>query len=177
MKLIYLNLLLFYLIVLGFIGINISNEIVNNINNKVFSILLPYFGLCCLLLLLIANINFWIAILKFSYKDIFTLMQYTKIIKIGLIPFWIMNIIKLMNKLSNEYIIDYLPIIITLYIILIISSEYSILYLILLFQKKLINIKQLILFIIAQLIFIIDIIIIISIFKNIKISIKAHNGT
>jgi hypothetical protein len=92
------------------------------------------------------------------------LKKYTKTIKFGLIPFWVINFIGytalviMINIPSHGFGIFIVPIpIIASYCVLIITSIYSILFLLLLLQNGKINNKQFLIYVIMQLCFVLDI--------------------
>jgi hypothetical protein len=115
-------------------------------------------------------INF-ILIIKNNKIDI--LYKNMKVIKLGLIPFYIINIIYYMylffpfEFLQNGYALIYLFIIIvTLYIYVVISSMFTIIYLKCLHKNKILNLEKLIIHALLQLIFICDIIDVLIIIKK-----------
>jgi hypothetical protein len=138
-----------------------------------FGIIFIIWGIWFLIFAIMSILNIVNAIKKFMQKDVVLLEKCTKVLKLTLIPFWIINFIGytvlviMINIPSHGFGVFIIPIpIIASYCVLIITSIYSILLLLLLFQNKKLNNKQFLVYIIMQLCFVLDIISIIYFFRK-----------
>jgi hypothetical protein len=143
--------------------------------NKIFGMIFAIWGLWFLLFIIVTIINIINVVKIFIQKDLLSLKQYTKKIKIGLIPFWILNFIGLttltimINMPSHGFGIFIVPIpIMASYFVLMITSVFSILFLLILYKNNKINNKQFLIYILTQLLFVFDIIAIIYLFNKSK---------
>jgi hypothetical protein len=143
--------------------------------NKMISVIFFIWGVWFLSFITITTISIINAIKIFIKKDLFSLKLITKIIKLGLIPFWILNFIGLasltimINLPSHGFGIFIIPIpIMASYFVLIVTSFFSILYLLLLYKNNTIDNKQFLIYIITQFLFIFDIIGILHLFNKIR---------
>jgi hypothetical protein len=147
-----------------------TNEIFN-----FYKIIFTISGIWFLVFFVFTIVNIINAVKKYILQDINILTKYTKTIKIGLIPFWIINfigytiLVVMINIPSHGFGIFIIPIpIIASYCVLIVTSVFSILFLMLLFKTNNINNKEIILYSIMQICFILDIISIMHLFNKIE---------
>jgi hypothetical protein len=155
-------------------------------NYKPLAMVLLIWGIWFLLFMIITIINAFNVINKFLKKETNLLLEYAKKVKLGLIPFWVINFIGytafviMVNIPSHGFGIFIVPFpIMASYFVLITSSVLSILLLLLLYREEKINNKQFLIYIITQLCFVLDIIGIIHLLKIIKTenNSKIANGT
>jgi hypothetical protein len=139
------------------------------------SIIFSIWGVWFLSFITITIISIIHAIKIFIQKDLLSLKIIAKIIKLGLIPFWILNFTGLafltimINLPSHGFGIFIIPIpIMASYFVLIVTSFFSILYLLLLYKNKTIDNKHFLIYIITQFLFIFDIIGILHLFNKIR---------
>ena len=126
-----------------------------------------------ILLLILSIINLISAIKLFIQKDVILLRKSMILIKLASIPFFIFNFIFFVVVLfvfvvasrGLGIILVPIPIIIT-YLILLVTSTYSILFIIILKRFKIISNKSAIINIIIQLIFVLDMIGVLFLLKN-----------
>jgi hypothetical protein len=144
-------------------------------NYKPLIMVLSIFGIWLLLFMVMTIINAVNVIKRFLQKETNLLLEYTKKVKLGLIPFWVINFVGLtaltvmINMPSHGFGILIVPIpIMASYFVLITTSVLSILLLLLLFREGKINNKQFLIYIITQLCFVFDIIGIVYLFKKLK---------
>ena len=150
-------------------------EIDNLPISRYYGIIFIIWGIWFLLFAIMSILNIVNAIKKFIQKDVVLLEKYTKVLKLSLIPFWIINFIGytalviMINIPSHGFGVFIVPIpIVASYCVLIITSIYSILFLLLLFQNNKLNNKQFLIYTILQLFFVLDIISIIHFFQKKK---------
>jgi hypothetical protein len=146
-----------------------SQQIIGQVYFMIIGIILVSF-------VIIAIINIINSVNVFIENDIYILREYTRVIKLSLIPYWVINTISFVMTeiycaISIINVNSAFGLIIH-YIILIITSCYSIFYIILLYSNNYINKKQLNIHIFLQLFILIDIIDIIFISKKYKIKAK-----
>jgi hypothetical protein len=172
---IFVILLDIFLIIWAKNYIFIDRETSQNEAVKFLAIIFIIWLIWFLPFLVITIINIISVIKLFIRKELNTLAKYTKVIKFGLIPFWIINFIGytafviMINMPSHGFGIFIVPIpIMASYSVLIITSLFSILFLMLLYKNGILNSKQILIHFIMQICFIFDIISIFYIFKIIK---------
>jgi hypothetical protein len=176
----YLNNI--YFVIIGYlIATNLNSS--NFKNTNVFNGLFIAFICIIILFIVFGMINIIYSIkcgLKREYKK---LEKYMKILKLSSIPYFIINFICIglfvvvLLAASRGFGIVYLPIpFILTWFVVVVTSSYGIVELIVLFGKKDISIKNFILYIILQLCFVIDIISTFWILKQIKNSEVQQNN-
>jgi hypothetical protein len=152
------------------INLNYNTDFIFNIWGKIIIISIIYFILA-IIFIVINSINI---INKYKNKDIENIMKYTEIVKIYLIPFWIIHIIGNLLLYNGAFNGSIISLIILMLIILfscilyIIISFYSLSFLFLLKYNSLLCGKELVLNIIMQFIILLDSIGIILLSKKYK---------
>ena len=169
--LLYLNnIYTICLIVLSKINLDYNTDFILGSWGKMIIFSVSYFILA-IILVIINSINI---ITKYKNKDIENIMKYTKIVKVYLVPFWVIHIagnLILYNGAFNGSIIDIIILIlIALFscVLYIIISFYSLSFLLLLKYKGLLYGKKLALNIIIQFVILLDAITMISLLKKYK---------
>jgi hypothetical protein len=134
-------------------------------SNKPLTMVLLIWGIWFLLFMITTIINAVNVIKKFIKKETNLLLEYTKKVKLGLIPFWIINFVGytafviMVNLPSHGFGIFIVPFpIMASYFVLITTSVLSILLLLLLYKEGKINNKQFLIYVITQLCFVLDIV-------------------
>ena len=148
---------------------------VNFESYKPLIMVLLIWGIWFLLFMVISIINAINIIKKFLQNQTDLLLEYTKKVKFGLIPFWIINFIGytafviMVNIPSHGFGIFIVPFpIMASYFVLIATSVFSISLLLLLYRERKIDNKQFLIFIMTQLCFVLDVIGVIYLINKIK---------
>lgn len=178
----YLNNIILTTII-GFIIYSIIRKIDDY--SMFYNITIPVIIIWIICFLVLAILNL-ISSLKLFYKeDLNSFDKSVRLLKLFTIPFFILNFILLGSltigfvAISHGFGIFFIPVpFIITYCILIVTSFYSILYILLLWKKNKINNTEFLIIFILQFCFILDIISIIYLLKKIKLlNIKGQNAS
>lgn len=181
----YVNILLFIFVNLFLFSERGTDKKQSGILNLLFEHLPMMFCIWFIVFGIISLICIISIIIDFKKNDTRKLYKKMKRIKLGLIPYWILNFIcyipisSLLLVVGHGFGFFIVPLfVLASYLVLLLSSSFSIVYLLNLRRNCIISTKQLIKHSIMQLIFVVDIIDIIYIIRKLgKSKIESHIGS
>lgn len=169
----YLNNLIL-LTIIGFIIYSIINKI--NDYSIFYKIITPVFIIWTICFLILAILNLIFSLKLFYKKDLNLLNKAIKLLKLSTIPFFVLNFIFLGSitigfvSISHGFGIFFIPVpFIITYCVLITTSFYSVLYILLLWKMEKLNNTEFLIILFLQFFFILDIIGIIYLLRKIKL--------